>query len=196
LNSSDPTLASLDLQPGSLLCSIAEVRFDSHPVVLNDLLPFLRDFVLHGARQVCPHLPRVGQQIVLTQFTQVRTAASSFSCILLTNMVMTLSAEQQIALVAIPRSLLMDAHVEVRSSAQTVGRHALYPPQSTASLPNASLPLQDLQRMLRSAALIAHVQELAREFHAQAITYPIKTQKLQQGFDCSVCIVRCQRFVI
>ncbi len=50
--------------------------------------------------------------------------------------------------------------------------------------------------MLRSAALIAHVQELAREFHAQAITYPIKTQLLQKRFDCSVCIVRYPRVVI
>ena len=58
--------------------------------------------------------------MMLTPCTQVRVATSSFCCIILTNMVTALAVEQQISLLEIPRLLLLDAHVDVRASAQTV----------------------------------------------------------------------------
>jgi hypothetical protein len=44
--------------------------------------------------------------------------------------------------------------------------------------------------MMRSSALISHVQQLARDFHAQASRYPTKKQDAQKPVDHSACIVR------
>lgn len=131
VKSSDPVLASLDLQPGRLLCSVAEVRFDLLPDLFSDIMIVLRECAAHCSRQVS-QISCAGrdicetQQIMPTRYIQVRIATSSFSCIILSNMVAILSVEQQTDLVAIPRSLLLDAHVEVRSSAQTVSRCLSY----------------------------------------------------------------------
>jgi hypothetical protein len=50
--SSDPVLASLDLKPGRMLCSLAEVRFDMRPDVLSGVMSVLRECSAHRARQV------------------------------------------------------------------------------------------------------------------------------------------------
>lgn len=42
--------------------------------------------------------------------------------------------------------------------------------------------------MMRSSALISHVQQLARDFHAQASLFP--TKKQEKPVDRSACIVR------
>ena len=44
--------------------------------------------------------------------------------------------------------------------------------------------------MMRSSALISHVQQLARDVHAQASRYPTKKQDAQKPVDHSACIVR------
>ena len=44
--------------------------------------------------------------------------------------------------------------------------------------------------MMRSSALISHVQQLARDFHAQASRYPTKKQDAQKPVDHSAYIVR------
>ena len=52
LKSSDPLLASLDLKPGRMLCSVAEVRFRMRPDVLSAIMSVLRECAAHRARQV------------------------------------------------------------------------------------------------------------------------------------------------
>jgi hypothetical protein len=52
VKSSDPLLASLDLKPGRMLCSVAEVRFHMRPDVLSAVMSVLRECAAHRARQV------------------------------------------------------------------------------------------------------------------------------------------------
>jgi hypothetical protein len=52
VKSSDPVLASLHLQPGKLLCSVAEVRFDTIPDLFSEIITVLRECASHRARQV------------------------------------------------------------------------------------------------------------------------------------------------
>jgi hypothetical protein len=135
LNSSDSFIASLELQPGRLLCSVAEVC-NLHENALHGIFLVLRECVAHRSRPVSSR-PRYfsSDAPCNNNIAQVRTAASSFCAVLATNMVMRLSVGQQVALLAIPCLLLQDANVEVRTSAQTVSMHALPPRASQPTSP-------------------------------------------------------------
>jgi hypothetical protein len=139
LNSSDSFVASLELQPGRLLCSVAEVC-NMHENALHGILLVLRECVVHRSRPVsnCPSSFSNGSTFH-NDIPQVRVAASSFCAVLATNMVMRLSVGQQVALLAIPCLLLHDANVEVRISAQTVSMHCSFAPRNHHALYNTRL---------------------------------------------------------
>jgi hypothetical protein len=104
LSSSSSTLTP----PSRLLCALSEISFPS--ATLTAVAASIRASSRHSSRHV-------------------RIACADFSCLLSSNMMITLTQHQHLELLAIPQGLLIDPHPDVRAAAQTALLRMLRAPQ-------------------------------------------------------------------
>ena len=106
--------SSVVTPPGRLLCALAELPIPSAT------LTAVSTSVCASSRHTSRH---------------VRIACAGFSCLLSSNMMITLSQHQHLALLAIPQGLLNDSHPDVRAAAQTALLRMLRAPQLLPCIP-------------------------------------------------------------